>query len=101
MVCVDCNKSRTYGTESSKVFDVVTCAIRILMKSNAVKGYYAADVVIAPETKRFKSTKTRGFEEMIDEGYKAAVDCMPDIMNVFKKGKSFFKKKFESEIEFR
>lgn len=101
VVGVDCNKSRTYGTESSKVFDVVTCAIRILMKSNAVKGYYAADVVIAPETKRFKSTKTQGFEEMIDEGYKATIDCMPDIMNVFKKGKPFFKKKFESEIEFR
>ena len=33
VIAVDCNKSRTYGTDSSKIKDVLTCAIRILMKS--------------------------------------------------------------------
>ncbi len=102
VVCVDCNKSRTYGTDSSKMVDVISCSIRILMKSNAVKGYVNSDVVIAPETKRFKSTKTEGFEEMVEEGYKAAIDVMPEIMALFKKRKPFLKKKYssESEIEF-
>lgn len=87
VVAVDVNKSRTYGTDSTKFIDVVSCAIRILMKSNAVRGYVNTDVMVAPETKRFKSTKTDGFEEMIEEGYKAAIDVMPQIMELFTKRK--------------
>lgn len=83
VVAVDVNKSRTYGTDSTKFLDVVMCSIRILMKSNAVRGYTYADVMVAPETKRFKSTKTQGMNEMIEEGYKAAIDVMPQIMELF------------------
>lgn len=102
VVAVDCHKERTYGTDSQKLFDVLSCSIRILMKSNAVKGYVNADVVIAPETKRFKATKTEGVDEMVEEGYRAAIDAMPVIMKLFKKGKPFRQKKFSdpSEIDF-
>lgn len=102
VVAVDCHKERTYGTNSQKLFDVLSCSIRILMKSNAVKGYVNADVVIAPETKRFKATKTEGVDEMVEEGYRAAIDAMPEIMKLFKKGKPFRQKKFSdpSEIDF-
>ncbi len=102
VICVDCNKSRTYGTDSSKLLDVLSCAIRILMKSNAVKGYVNSDVIIAPETKRFKSTRTEGFEDLVEEGYKATIDIMPKIMAVFKKRKPFRKKRFSNagDIEF-
>ena len=102
VVAVDCHKERTYGTDSQKLFDVLSCSIRILMKSNAVKGYVNADVVIAPETKRFKATKTEGLDEMVEEGYRAAIDAMPEIMKLFKKGKPFRQKKFSdpSEIDF-
>ena len=102
VVAVDCHKERTYGTDSQKLFDVLSCSIRILMKSNAVKGYVNADVVIAPETKRFKATKTEGVDEMVEEGYRAAIDAMPAIMKLFKKGKPFRQKKFSdpSEIDF-
>ena len=85
VVAVDVNKSRTYGTESTKFLDVLTCSIRILMKSNAIRGYVNGDVVIGPETKRFKSTRTDGFEDMIEEGYKATIDAMPKILELFKK----------------
>ena len=85
VVAVDVNKSRTYGTESTKLLDVLSCSIRILMKSNAVRGYVTADVVIAPETKRFKSTKTEGMDDMIEEGYKTTIDMMPKIMELFKR----------------
>lgn len=87
VISVDVNKSRTYGTDSTKLLDVLSCSIRILMKSNAVRGYVNSDVVIAPETKRFKSTKTAGMDEMIEEGYKATIDAMPQIMAVFNKRK--------------
>ena len=87
VIAVDVNKSRTYGTDSTKFIDVVSCSIRILMKSNAVRGYVNADVVIGPETKRFKSTKTDGMEDMIEEGYKATIDVMPQIMEIFSRKK--------------
>lgn len=85
VVAVDVNKSRNYGTESTKLIDVLSCTVRILMKGNSVKGYLYADTMIKPETKRFKSTKKEGFEEMIDEGYKAAVEVMPEILKLFNK----------------
>lgn len=85
VVSVDVNKSRTYGTDSNKFIDVIMCSIRILMKSNAVRGYVNSDVVIAPETKRFKATKTDGLDEMIEEGYKATIDAMPSIMELFRR----------------
>ena len=83
VISVDVNKERTYGTDSTKVLDVLACSIRILMKSNVVKGYLNSDVVLRPETKRFKSTKTEGYLDMIEEGYREAIDKMPAIMKIF------------------
>lgn len=102
VIAVDCNSTRTYGTDSSKVLDVLGCSIRILMKSNAVKGYMYSDVMIATDNKRFKSTRLDGLDEMVEEGYKNAIDLMPQIIQIFK-GK-FPKKKFKDfdkgEIDF-
>ena len=102
VIAVDCNSTRTYGTDSSKVLDILGCAIRILMKSNAVKGYMCADVTIATDNKRFKSTKLEGLDEMVEEGYKNAIDLMPQIIQIIK-GK-YPKKKLKDfdkdEIEF-
>lgn len=85
VVAIDVNKSRGYGTDSTKMLDVLACSIRILMKGNAFKGYVYADVMVKPETKRFKSTKKEGFMDMIEEGYKATIDVMPQIMALFNK----------------
>lgn len=99
VVSVDVNKSRLYGTESIKLMDVVMCSIRILMQSNAVRGYINADVMIAPETKRFKSTKTDGMDEMIEEGYKAAIDAMPEIIQLFNRHKRFRSRRIPQDIK--
>ena len=102
VVAVDCNSTRLYGTESTKVLDVLGCSIRILMKSNAVKGYMCADATIATDNKRFKSTKLEGLDEMVEAGYKNAIDMMPQLMQIMsgrapkKKLKDFDK----GEIEF-
>jgi len=100
VISVDVNKSRTYGTDSTKFLDVIMCSIRILMKSNAVRGYAYSDLIIAPETKRFKSTKTDGMEEMIEEGYKATIDAMPQIMEIFSRKKKNKRKTSEEDIKF-
>ena len=84
VIGVDVNKSRGYGTNSTRLIDVLGVSIRILMKGNVVKGYLYSDVMVKPETKRFKSTKKEGFLDMIEEGYKAAIDVMPDIIKIFK-----------------
>lgn len=79
VVSVDCNPNRGYGTESTKLMDILSATIRILMKSNAVKGKFYSDVIIEPDTKRFKSTKLSGAEEMIEEGYKAGLEKIQEI----------------------
>lgn len=102
VIAVDCNSTRTYGTESTKLLDVLGCSIRVLMKSNAVKGYVESDLVVGVDNKRFKSTKLNGMEEMIDFGYKATIDAMPQIIKIFqgKMKKKKIKYKNDEEIEF-
>lgn len=100
VVAVDVNKSRLYGTNSTKLFDVLSCSIRILMKSNAIRGYVNGDVVIGPETKRFKSTSTDGLDDMIDEGYKATIDAMPKILELFRRKPCKKKKVLPDDIVF-
>ena len=83
VVSVDVNPQRLYGTDSSKVFDVLACTIRILMQNNAEKGYKYSDVMIKPDTKRFKSTKTENMDELISEGYNATIDQIAFIKKLF------------------
>ncbi len=83
VVAVDVNSTRAYGTDSDKLLDVMAASIRILMKSNAIKGYVYGEVVVKPELKQFKSTKLNGFMEMIDEGYRATKEAMPAIRELF------------------
>ena len=85
VIAVDVNAKRTYGANSIKLLDVMGATIRILMKRNAEKGYEYADVVLKPETKRFKSTSLEGFDDMIEEGYLEAIDQMPKILAIFNK----------------
>jgi len=65
------------------------------MQSNSIKGYLESDLVIGPETKRFRSTKIEGLDEMVEEGYKEAIDLMPQIRAIFKKREPLFKKKVQ------
>lgn len=83
VISVDVNAERTYGTDSSKVLDIISASIRTLMKSNVVKGYLNSDVVLKPDTKRFKSTALDDLDTMIEEGYIEAMAKMPDILKIF------------------
>ena len=72
------------------------------MKSNAVKGYLCADAMIATDNKRFKSTSFDGMDEMVEQGYKNAIDMMPKIMQIFqgRKNKMKLKDFDDGDIEF-
>ena len=101
VVAIDVNKSRLYGTDSTKLVDVVMCSVRILMESNVFKGYEYSDIVLRPETKRFKSTKTEGWLDMIEEGYREAINNMPAILRLFQRSalNVFKKKKLQLKFE--
>ena len=85
VIAIDVNSTRGQGTESTKVLDVLAASLRIMMKSNSVKGYINADIVIQPDTKRFKSTKVEGMDEMIEEGSIATKERIPEILRLISK----------------
>ena len=76
---MDINSSRGQGAKSTKYFDLIVASVDIMMKSNAIKGYLNSDLIIKPDLKKFKATKVDGMHEMIEEGYRATKEMMPQI----------------------
>lgn len=87
VVSIDINSTRGNGTESKKYLDLLMASIRVMMKSNAIKGYLNSDIMVKPDLKRFSASKTTGMLEMIEEGYKATKAMMPQIKALFKRKK--------------
>lgn len=83
VVAVDVHSARNNGAKTTKYLDVLSATMRVLMSKSAILGYKYAEVVLMPETKRFKSTRLEGLDEMIEEGYKEAIDKMPEILELF------------------
>lgn len=79
VISVDLNSTRGGGTDSLKTLDIFFAVFRIAMKSAAVKGILNSDIIIKPDLKAFKSTKIDNMTEMIDEGYRATMEAMPQI----------------------
>ena len=65
----------------------VGASIGIMMKSNAIKGYLNSDIIVKPDLKRFRASKTTGMQEMIEEGYRATKEKMSEILQFFKRRK--------------
>ncbi|MBE5738501.1 MAG: hypothetical protein E7354_02105 [Clostridiales bacterium] len=98
VVAIDINSSRGNGTDSTKYLDLLMASVGIMMKSNAIKGYLNADIMIKPDLKRFSAKKVAGMKEMIEEGYLATKAMMPKIKELFKHKKikskwTFWRKK--------
>lgn len=84
VVSIDINSTRGNGTDSTKYIDLLMTSIGIMMKSNAIKGYLNSDIIVKPDLKRFKASKTTGMQEMIEEGYRATKEIMPQIKELFR-----------------
>ena len=98
VIAIDVNSTRGEGTDSLTLVDTLLASLRILMKSNSVKGYINSDIVIKPDLKRYKSTKTEGKEEMVEEGYLATIEKIPEILKLISK-KPTKKKKMNQLIK--
>jgi NTE family protein len=100
VVAVDVNSTRGEGTDSLKVLDVLLATVRIMCKSNVVKGYMNADIVIKPSLKKYKSSKLDEVDAMLAEGYMAGLDAVEEILKLAsKKPKRIYKKKIEAIIQ--
>ena len=87
VVSVDINSTRGNGTKSRKYIDLLFASVRIMMKSNAIKGYLNSDIIIKPDLKRFSASKTDGMLDMIEEGYKATKELIPQIKDLLQRKK--------------
>lgn len=84
VITVDVNSTRGSGTESTKTIDSIMASFGIMMKNNSKSGYTYSDIIIKPDIKKYKSTKIEGANEMIEEGYNAAMSLMPEIIKLIK-----------------
>ena len=79
VVGVDINSTRGSGTDSDNLLDIAKAVLGIAMDANVVKGIVNSDVMIRPNLERFRASKLKGAEEMIQEGYDAAMKQMAEI----------------------
>lgn len=85
VVSVEVNSGRGIGTDSLKTMDVFKAAMRMSITGNGKTGIINSDIVLFPDTRKYKSTSKDGYREMIAEGYRAAKEAMPEILKLFDK----------------
>lgn len=96
VIAIDVNSTRGGGTDSTKIIDVLKATIGIMGKSNCIKGYSDADIVIQPKLTSFSAGKLDGVDEMFMEGYQSTLEVMPKILELIsKKPKRAYKKKYK------
>lgn len=83
VITIDCNSTRGGGTSSEKFHTQFLTSIGIMMVNNSSKGLSNSDIIIRPNMKTFKSSKLHGREEMINEGYNAVIQVLPEIESLF------------------
>lgn len=86
-IAIDINSTRGSGAKSRRYFDLLGASIGVMMKSNTIKGYLNADVMIQPNLKEFSSARLAGAMEMYEEGYRATKEKIPEILKLFAKRK--------------
>ena len=70
-----------------------------MIVNNSKYGIMTSDIVIRPDMKKFHSMKIANSKEMVEQGYKATIEAMPEIINLlngnvkkYKKRNKIFKK---------
>ena len=79
VIGVDLNCHRGEGTDSRKLRDLLFAAWSITTKSTMYKGLQNSDLVIEPELRQFSRASLDSIDEMVEEGYRAAKQKMPEI----------------------
>lgn len=79
---VDLNHTRGGGTESTRFWDILLATWNITTKSTVYKGELNSDILITPQLSAFKNTRFDNIDAMFEEGYRAAMEKMPDILEL-------------------
>ncbi|MDD3832253.1 MAG: patatin-like phospholipase family protein [Clostridia bacterium] len=83
VIAVDLNSTRGQGTNSARILDVMGATWRVVMKSTAYKGYMNSDLIIEPQLEKYSSTTlNQDINQMIEDGYNATVQLMPQIFQL-------------------
>ena len=82
VVGVDLNHLRGQGSSSNKLKDTLLAAWSIASKNAMYKGEFNSDVIVTPELSNYKNTRLDNIDEMFEEGYRAAMEKMPAILDL-------------------
>ena len=83
VITIDCNCNRGGGTNSERLFTQFSTSVGIMMANTSTRGLELSDIVVCPDLKKFKSLSLEGKDEMIEEGYRATIEMMPEILKLF------------------
>jgi len=87
VITIDINSTRGSGTKGTGTLECIMASFSIMVKNNSKQGYEYSDIVIQPNTSKFKSTKLDGAEEMIQEGYNSTIKVMSEILKLINRKK--------------
>ena len=82
VVTVDAHGSRGSGADGTGMLDVLKAMLSIMSANASTIGLMQSDIVIAPDTSAFKATSMAGYEQMIELGYKAALEKCDEIRSL-------------------
>lgn len=83
VVTVDVHTTRGSGTDGTGIFDMLKAMFSIMGANASVVGLMQSDIVIAPDTSAFRSTRKDGYLQMIELGYNAAMEKRDEIRALF------------------
>lgn len=87
VISVDLNHNRGQGTSSRKLKDILLATWSVTTKMSMYKGLQNSDVVIEPELGQFSRASLDNVQEMVDEGYRAAMEKMEEVKQLLHKNK--------------
>lgn len=85
VIAIDVNPNRGKGTESLKLFSIMSSTVGVMMQKNIENKLKFADLVIIPALGEFSSTKLGDTKEMIERGYNAVMEKKNEIIALVSK----------------
>lgn len=80
VIAIDVNPNRGRGTDSLKLFSIVSSTVGVMMQQNVESKLKFADLVIIPALGEFSSSKLGDTKAMIERGYNAVMEKKEEII---------------------
>lgn len=82
VIAIDVNPNRGKGTDSLKLFSIMSSTVGVMMQANVENKLKFADIVIIPALGEFSSSKLGDTKEMIKRGYDAVMARKDEIIEI-------------------